>query len=39
MLGLQDDIIPLRIGYPIMYDEISIVKDIYSLALDNEALV
>ena len=37
--GLHNDIIPLRIGYHIMYNEISIVKDIYLLALENYALV
>ena len=39
MLGLHDDIVSLRAGYPIMYNEISIVKDIYWLAMENDALV
>ena len=38
MHGLHDDITPLRAGYSIMYNEISIIKDIYWMALENDAL-
>ena len=39
MHGLHNNIVPLCTGYPIMYNEISIVKDIYWLAMENDALV
>ena len=37
MHGLHDDIVPLHVGYPIVHNEIGIVKDIYGLAYENDA--